>query len=158
MKVKYLWLDNDGLEKNSFWWQRNLLIIPFRRWDFGRAAMAHAFNPSAQEAETENSVSSWPAWPTGASLRTGSKNYRETLSQKTRNKAKQKKKSGTLSLLTVLFPAMYKSQSQGSGFPCPSGVLVTLRILLNLRNLGKHSREGFPRTAIVIVDCVLSEI
>jgi hypothetical protein len=55
-----------------------------------RAVVAHAFNPSTREAEAEAGgfLSSRPAWSTRVPGQPGL--YRENLSQKTKNKTKQK--------------------------------------------------------------------
>ena len=45
-----------------------------------------AFNPSTWKAEADRSLSSRPAWCTGASSRAGYKLYRKTLSEKTKKK------------------------------------------------------------------------
>ena len=51
------------------------------------AVVAHAFNPSTQEARCRrNSLSSRPTWSTRASSSTGAKSYRKTLSRKTKKK------------------------------------------------------------------------
>ena len=54
--------------------------------------VAHAFNPSTGEAETGRFLSSRPAWSTKR-VPGQPELYRETLSQKTKKKAKNKNKS-----------------------------------------------------------------
>jgi hypothetical protein len=66
------------------------------------AVVAHAFNPSTQEAEAGRFLSSRPAW--SAEWVPGQPGlHRKTLSRKTKRKKKKKKKRVCLRFLTLVF-------------------------------------------------------
>jgi hypothetical protein len=84
--------------------------------------VAHAFNPSTREAEADRFLSSMPAWST--EWVPGQQGlYRETLSQKTKNKTKtnkQKQNKKWMSILSHLLIVHYVPGSVPTGYTFPA--------------------------------------
>jgi hypothetical protein len=73
---------------------RHIDMVIYTKLKMKPGMVAHAFNPSTQEAEAGGFLSSRPAWSTkGVPGQPGL--YRETLSSKTNKQTKTKKKKKT---------------------------------------------------------------
>jgi hypothetical protein len=78
----------------------SLYCVPTRKGENSRAVVAHAFNPSTQEAGAGGFLSSRPAWST--KWGPGQPGlHRETLSQKTKQKKRKGEKDGYTFVISI---------------------------------------------------------